>query len=133
MEALRILALAAAGAVAIVLLLGIGGFGKGGDFNRKYANKLMRLRLLLQFVALVPKRGGYDICHVISVDQSNLCCCECEIPGPYHSVPPQTFFVVAGVVVVVDTCIRVYQLQSISRLRPEWHALVRQDTSINVV
>ncbi len=53
MEALRILALVAAGAVAIVLLLGIGGFGKGGDFNRKYANKLMRLRLLLQFVAVV--------------------------------------------------------------------------------
>lgn len=36
-----------------VLMLGVGGFAKGGDFNRKYANKIMRLRLLAQFVAVV--------------------------------------------------------------------------------
>ena len=53
MEPLRILAIAAAAAVAIVLMLGIGGFGKGGEFNRKYANKLMRLRIALQFVAVL--------------------------------------------------------------------------------
>lgn len=35
-----------------VLILGIGGFAKGGDFNRKYANKIMRLRLLAQFIAV---------------------------------------------------------------------------------
>ncbi len=36
-----------------VLMVGVGGFAKGGDFNRKYANKIMRLRLLAQFVAVV--------------------------------------------------------------------------------
>lgn len=40
-------------AVVAVLMVGIGGFAKGGDFNRKYANKIMRLRLLLQFIAVV--------------------------------------------------------------------------------
>jgi len=40
-------------AVLAVVLTGIGGFAKGGDFNRKYANKLMRLRILLQFVAVL--------------------------------------------------------------------------------
>jgi hypothetical protein len=40
-------------AVVAVLALGIGSFGKGGEFNQKYANKIMRLRLLLQFVAVV--------------------------------------------------------------------------------
>lgn len=36
-----------------ILLLGIGGFGKGGDFNRKYANKIMRWRIGAQFVAVL--------------------------------------------------------------------------------
>ncbi|TPE49446.1 twin transmembrane helix small protein [Amaricoccus solimangrovi] len=36
-----------------VLLVGVGGFAKGGDFNRKHANKIMRLRLLAQFIAVV--------------------------------------------------------------------------------
>jgi Hypoxia induced protein conserved region len=36
-----------------VLLVGIGGFARGGEFNRKYANKIMRLRLIAQFVAVV--------------------------------------------------------------------------------
>ncbi|MFM2390627.1 MAG: hypothetical protein RLZZ437_2182 [Pseudomonadota bacterium] len=36
-----------------VLLLGIGSFGKGGEFNRKHANKLMRYRVIGQFVAVV--------------------------------------------------------------------------------
>lgn len=40
-------------AVLVVLMIGIGGFAKGGEFNRKYANKVMRLRLLLQFVAVI--------------------------------------------------------------------------------
>lgn len=40
-------------AVAIILMIGIGGFGKGGEFNRKYANKLMRMRILAQFVAVL--------------------------------------------------------------------------------
>ncbi|MGD9863148.1 MAG: twin transmembrane helix small protein [Pseudodonghicola sp.] len=40
-------------AVAGVLALGIGGFAKGGAFNAKYANKLMRLRILLQAIAVI--------------------------------------------------------------------------------
>jgi preprotein translocase subunit SecG len=40
-------------AVAIILMIGIGGFGRGGEFNHKYANKIMRLRIAAQFVAVV--------------------------------------------------------------------------------
>lgn len=40
-------------AVLAVLMIGVGGFAKGGDFNKKYANKIMRLRILLQFVAVI--------------------------------------------------------------------------------
>jgi hypothetical protein len=39
-------------AVVVVLLVGVGAMFKGGDFNRKYANKLMRLRVALQALAL---------------------------------------------------------------------------------
>ena len=39
--------------VAIVLLTGIGGFGRGGEFNKKYANKIMRLRIVAQFIAVI--------------------------------------------------------------------------------
>ncbi|CUH39196.1 hypothetical protein JSE7799_01919 [Jannaschia seosinensis] len=38
--------------VLLILLTGIGGFGKGGDFNRKHANRLMRWRIYAQFVAV---------------------------------------------------------------------------------
>lgn len=40
-------------AVLAVLAIGIGGFARGGEFNKKYSNKLMQLRLLLQFIAVV--------------------------------------------------------------------------------
>ncbi len=40
-------------AVGIVLILGIGTLFKGGDTSKKYSNKLMQLRVLLQFVAIV--------------------------------------------------------------------------------
>lgn len=40
-------------AVVVVLMLGIGGFAKGGEFNKKYSNKLMRLRILMQAIAVV--------------------------------------------------------------------------------
>jgi hypothetical protein len=40
-------------AVVVVLMIGVLGFARGGDFNKKYANKIMRLRLLLQFVAVL--------------------------------------------------------------------------------
>jgi len=40
-------------AVGIVLILGIGTLFKGGDLSKKYSNKLMQLRVLLQFVAII--------------------------------------------------------------------------------
>ena len=36
-----------------ILLTGIGGFAKGGDFNKKHANRIMRYRIYAQFVAVV--------------------------------------------------------------------------------
>ena len=41
--------------LAVLAVLGTGLYAmfKGGDFNKKYANKLMRLRITLQFVAIV--------------------------------------------------------------------------------
>ena len=39
--------------VLFILLLGIGGFGRGGEFNKKYANKIMRWRIGAQFVAVL--------------------------------------------------------------------------------
>ena len=41
------------GAVAVLLILGIGTLFKGGDTSKKYSNKLMQLRVLLQFVAII--------------------------------------------------------------------------------
>lgn len=38
---------------ALVLLVGVAGFARGGEFNRKNGNKLMRLRILFQAVAIV--------------------------------------------------------------------------------
>ncbi len=39
-------------AVLLVLATGLAGFAKGGEFNRKYANKLMRLRVASQAFAV---------------------------------------------------------------------------------
>ncbi|MDP5086330.1 MAG: twin transmembrane helix small protein [Yoonia sp.] len=39
-------------AVLGILMLGIGSFGKGGEFNRKNANKIMRWRIGAQAVAV---------------------------------------------------------------------------------
>jgi hypothetical protein len=43
---------AALGAVSIVLALGIYALFRGGDFGRSYSNKLMRLRVLTQAIAI---------------------------------------------------------------------------------
>ena len=51
-DPLFVLVVLAMAAVAIILMIGIGGFGRGGEFNRKYANKLMRMRIIAQFVAV---------------------------------------------------------------------------------
>ena len=40
-------------AVGLVLLLGIGTLFKGGETSKKYSNKLMQLRVLLQFIAII--------------------------------------------------------------------------------
>ncbi len=51
--------------VVAILLLGIGGFAKGGEFHRKHSNCLMRYRIAAQAVAIVLillfvffRRGG---------------------------------------------------------------------------
>ncbi len=40
-------------AVGVVLILGIGTLFKGGSTSKKYSNKLMQLRVLLQFIAII--------------------------------------------------------------------------------
>ncbi|ERL97931.1 MAG: twin transmembrane helix small protein [Rhodobacteraceae bacterium] len=52
-DPLFILVVLSMAAVAVILIIGIGGFGRGGEFNRKYANKLMQLRIAAQFVAVL--------------------------------------------------------------------------------
>ena len=44
-------------AVGLVLILGIGTLFKGGETSKKYSNKLMQLRVLLQFVAILALVG----------------------------------------------------------------------------
>lgn len=40
-------------AVLVILLIGVGGFAKGGEFNKKYGNKMMRYRVIAQFVVVL--------------------------------------------------------------------------------
>jgi hypothetical protein len=40
-------------AVVAVLFFGIYALFRGGDFGRSYSNKLMRLRVLMQFIAVM--------------------------------------------------------------------------------
>jgi hypothetical protein len=40
-------------AVLAVLALGLTSFARGGEFNRRWSNKLMRMRVALQFLAVV--------------------------------------------------------------------------------
>ncbi|MDC0945809.1 twin transmembrane helix small protein [Candidatus Pelagibacter sp.] len=40
-------------AVGVILILGIGTLFKGGTTSKKYSNKLMQLRVLLQFIAII--------------------------------------------------------------------------------
>lgn len=40
-------------AVVVILMIGLGGFMRGGEFNRRYANKIMRLRIIGQAIAVV--------------------------------------------------------------------------------
>ena len=52
MDVFDYLIYAALAAVAIVLALGIFALFRGGEFGRSYSNKLMRLRVLTQAVAI---------------------------------------------------------------------------------
>ena len=52
-DPLFVIAAIACLAVVVVLLVGVGTFARGGAFNRKHANRIMRLRLLAQFIAVV--------------------------------------------------------------------------------
>jgi len=49
----KILGIALLIVVAVVLILGIGTLFKGGEASKKYSNKLMQLRVLLQFIAII--------------------------------------------------------------------------------
>jgi L-asparagine transporter-like permease len=49
----KILAIILLITVGIVLILGIGTLFKGGETSKKYSNKLMQLRVLLQFFAII--------------------------------------------------------------------------------
>ena len=50
---IKILSITLLLAVGVVLILGIGTLFKGGETSKKYSNKLMQLRVLLQFVAII--------------------------------------------------------------------------------
>jgi len=52
-DPLFLLAAVASLVVLVVLAIGIGGFAKGGEFNRKHGNRMMRYRLIAQFVAVI--------------------------------------------------------------------------------
>lgn len=45
-------------AVTLVLALGIYALFRGGDFGRSYSNKLMRLRVLMQALAIAVLVGA---------------------------------------------------------------------------
>ena len=53
----KVLSLILLFAVGIVLILGIATLFKGGATSKKYSNKLMQLRVLLQFIAIIALVG----------------------------------------------------------------------------
>ena len=52
-DPLFIVLLVAVFAVLIILMIGLGGFAGGGAFNKKNSNRLMRYRIMAQFVAVL--------------------------------------------------------------------------------
>ena len=53
MNILALLLALALGAVIVILVFGIIAMSRGGEFNRKYGNKLMRWRVAIQALAVV--------------------------------------------------------------------------------
>ncbi len=51
--------------LAVLVTLGIGIYAlfRGGDFGRSYSNKLMRLRVVLQFIAILVLVAAYYVWH----------------------------------------------------------------------
>jgi len=58
MDVFSFLIPAALAAVTVVLALGIFALFRGGDFGRSYSNKLMRLRVLMQAIAIAVLVGA---------------------------------------------------------------------------
>jgi predicted membrane protein len=54
-----LLTFAALGAVLLTLGAGVYALFRGGDFGRSYSNKLMRLRVVLQLVAVIVLVAAY--------------------------------------------------------------------------
>jgi drug/metabolite transporter (DMT)-like permease len=63
MDIFDILILIALLAVVITLGLGFYSLYRGGEFGRSYSNKLMRLRVVLQFVAVLLILAGFYFHH----------------------------------------------------------------------
>ena len=53
----KVLSIALLIAVGVVLILGIGTLFKGGETSKKCSNKLMQLRVILQFIAIIALVG----------------------------------------------------------------------------
>ena len=58
MDAFTFLIPAALIGVTLVLFAGLYALFKGGDFGRSYSNKLMRLRVLMQAIAIALLMGA---------------------------------------------------------------------------
>jgi len=52
-DPLFLLAVLACLVVLVILMIGIGGFAKGGAFHAKHSNRLMRYRIAAQAVAVI--------------------------------------------------------------------------------
>jgi Hypoxia induced protein conserved region len=52
-DPLFVVAALAVFAVLVILMIGIGSFAKGGEFNKKNANRLMRYRIYAQAFAVL--------------------------------------------------------------------------------
>lgn len=52
-QSLFLVTILSIGVVVAILATGIGGFARGGDFNRKHGNRMMRWRLYAQAAALL--------------------------------------------------------------------------------
>lgn len=52
-DPLFLVAAAAVLVVLVILMIGLGSFARGGEFNRRNANRLMRYRIIAQAVAIV--------------------------------------------------------------------------------